>query len=577
MAFVDSFDFKIESISDIRRLKHNNNRVGENWPVVYVLNNKNKAYIGETVNAARRAEQHLANPDKKRLTEIRIISDSDFNKSVILDLESYLIKHMAADDKYKLLNGNNGIQDHDYYERSRYENEFKKIWEQLRKKGIVNNSIEDIENSELFKYSPYKSLGEEQLEAEREILAAFALHRNDDGGVRIIVRGGAGTGKTILAIYLMKLLSDINSKPVESPYIDDYLEDDTESIYASENLTGIEKIGIVFPQTSLRASIKDVFRKVNSLNPSMVLGAVNVVKDYLKTGKKYDLLIVDEGHRLKCRRPNGKGNLANNGTFKHYCEALGLDYNNASELDWLYMCSEHLIIFRDDWQTVRPSDMDADEFMAATTRNWNGALIQQFLSAQWRCQGGNDYIDYLKDIWNCKASKFRHIDNYDFKIYDDAGKMVEDIRRLNEEYGLCRTVAGYAWKWKSKKDKEAYDIIIDGNQYRWNSTMDNWINKKCSVSEIGCIHTVQGYDLNYVGVIIGEDVKYDPANNRIIADKNNYYDSLGKSGVSDDPEMLKEYLINIYRTLMTRGIRGTYVYVCDKELRKYMEQYIEKK
>ena len=89
MAFVDSFDFKIESISDIRRLKHNNNRVGENWPVVYVLNNKNKAYIGETVNAARRAEQHLANPDKKRLTEIRIISDSDFNKSVILDLESF--------------------------------------------------------------------------------------------------------------------------------------------------------------------------------------------------------------------------------------------------------------------------------------------------------------------------------------------------------------------------------------------------------------------------------------------------------------------------------------------------------
>ena len=83
MAYIDEFSFKIESVSDIRSLKHNNSKVGENWPVVYVLNNKKLAYVGETVNAARRAEQHLANPDKKKLTEIRIISDSDFNKSVI--------------------------------------------------------------------------------------------------------------------------------------------------------------------------------------------------------------------------------------------------------------------------------------------------------------------------------------------------------------------------------------------------------------------------------------------------------------------------------------------------------------
>ncbi|MBQ9074572.1 MAG: DUF2075 domain-containing protein, partial [Mogibacterium sp.] len=540
------------------------------------LNNKKTAYVGETVNAARRAEQHLANPDKKKLTEIRIISDSDFNKSVILDLESYLIKHMAADGKYTLLNGNNGIQDHDYYERSRYEDAFRAIWKQLKKKGVVDNTIEDIENSELFKYSPYKSLGTEQLEAEREILGAFAMHRNDEGGVRIIVRGGAGTGKTILAIYLMKLFSDISSKPDESPYIDDYLDEDTETVYAADNLSGIEKIGIVFPQSSLKASIKDVFRKVDSLKPKMVLGAVDVVKDYLKTKKKYDLLIVDEGHRLKCRRPGGKGNLANNGTFKKYCNELGLDYNNASELDWLTICSEHLIIFRDDWQTVRPSDMDADEFMSAIKRNWNGTLVEQYLLTQWRCNGGNEYIDYLKAIWSCKATRHLSIDNYDFKMYDDVDKMVEDIKKLNKEYGLCRSAAGYAWKWKSKKDKKAYDIIIDGNKYRWNSTLNNWIEKPYSINEIGCIHTVQGYDLNYVGVIIGEDVKYDPVNKRIIADKTNYYDTLGKSGVADDPEALKEYLVNIYRTLMTRGIRGTYVYVCDPELRKYMAKFIDK-
>ena len=97
MAYVDSFVFSKDSLDDIHRLRHEDNKVGENWPVVYVLNNDKTAYVGETVNAVRRAEQHLANKEKRRLTEIRIISDDDFNKSVILDLESYLIKHISAD------------------------------------------------------------------------------------------------------------------------------------------------------------------------------------------------------------------------------------------------------------------------------------------------------------------------------------------------------------------------------------------------------------------------------------------------------------------------------------------------
>ena len=151
MAFIDKFDFTVNSIGSIKSLRHNKNKVGENWPVVYVLNNDTEAYIGETVNVARRTEQHLGSSAKQKLTEIRIISDKDFNKSVVLDLESFLIKHMAADGKYRLLNGNNGIQDHDYYERSRYENEFRTIWNKLKKLGVVDRSIEDIENSELFK------------------------------------------------------------------------------------------------------------------------------------------------------------------------------------------------------------------------------------------------------------------------------------------------------------------------------------------------------------------------------------------------------------------------------------------
>ena len=573
MATIDSFNFDIASIDNIKGLRHYNTNVGENWPVVYVLNNNKDAYVGETVNAARRTEQHLGNSAKKNLTEIRIITDKDFNKSVVLDLESFLIRHMAADGKYHLLNGNNGIQDHDYYERSAYEDKFRLIWKKLRKLGIVDKPIEEIENSELFKYSPYKSLGPEQREAEMAILKAFEEHRYSEHGVKIIVRGGAGTGKTILAIYLMKLFADINNKGEESEP-DDYIDEDIEYVYAAERIGGLDKIGIVFPQKSLRSSLKDVFRGIKSLDPSMVLDTTDVVNNYIKTGQKYDLLIVDEAHRLKCRN---KGHLSFYGRFDECNRLLGLDKMTGTELDWIYKCSRNQIIFRDDLQTIRPCDIDAEDFREITEKRYPGAVVEQALNTQWRCLGGNGYIDYIKKILSGTATKKVEIKNYDFRMYDDVGRMVEDIKKLNEKYNLCRTAAGYAWKWVTKNDKKAYDIVIGKNKFRWNSTYDNWIQTKNSVNEIGCIHTVQGYDLNYLGVIIGEDIKYDPVTGKIYADKNCYFDQQGKSGVANDPEALREYLINIYITLMTRGIRGTYVYVCNKELRDYMSQFIDKK
>ena len=571
MAFIDKFKFEISAVGDIRSLRHYNSKVGENWPVVYVLNNDTEAYVGETVNVARRTEQHLGNAAKQNLTEIRIISDKDFNKSVVLDLESFLIKHMAADGKYKLINGNNGIQDHDYYERSRYEDEFKDIWRKLRKLGVVNRTIEDIENSELFKYSPYKSLGPEQVDAEMEILKAFEEHRHDKNGVSIIVRGGAGTGKTILAIYLMKLFADINAKDFLENEPDDYLDEDLEFVYAADRIDGIAKIGIVFPQKSLRTSLKDVFKGIKGLSPDMVLDTTDVVNYFTETGEKYDLLIVDEAHRLKCRN---KGHLSFYGRFDECNRKLGLDKMKGTELDWIYKCSTHQIIFRDDLQTIRPCDIDEEDFREIVEKRYPKTVVEQALETQWRCRGGNDYISYLKKILSCELVERKTIENYDFKLYNDVGRMIEDIKKLNDEFGLCRTAAGYAWRWVTKKDKKAYDIVIGDNKYRWNSTYDNWITTPNAVNEIGCIHTVQGYDLNYLGVIIGEDIKFDTVTGRIYADKDCYFDQQGKSGVANDPEALREYLTNIYLTLMTRGIRGTYVYVCDPALREYMSQFI---
>lgn len=132
-------------------------------------------------------------------------------------------------------------------------------------------------------------------------------------------------------------------------------------------------------------------------------------------------------------------------------------------------------------------------------------------------------------------------------------------------------VAGYAWPWKSKKDKNAYDIEIQGQWYRWNSTNQDWVNSSKALEEIGCIHTIQGYDLNYVGVIIGNEIAYRNGQIEIYVEK--YFDKYGKQTV-DNVEILKVYILNIYKTLLTRGIRGTYVYICDNALREYFKQFI---
>lgn len=111
---------------------------------------------------------------------------------------------------------------------------------------------------------------------------------------------------------------------------------------------------------------------------------------------------------------------------------------------------------------------------------------------------------------------------------------------------------------------------MDGLKLIWNSTAKGWVNSPNAINEIGCIHTVQGYDLNYVGVIIGPEFSYDFNNNKFIVNKDRYFDSNGRKGISDELE-LEGYIKNIYKTLLTRGIEGTYLYIVDDNLRKHFK------
>ena len=182
---------------------------------------------------------------------------------------------------------------------------------------------------------------------------------------------------------------------------------------------------------------------------------------------------------------------------------------------------------------------------------------------------------------------FEKIENYDFMIFDDVNLMVETVRKKDKEHGLSKTVAGFAWDWRTKQKRKPkdnmdcydmlvkageYDILIENNRYIWNLTNEDWVTRKDSHCTIGCIHTSQGYDMNYVGVIFGEEIDYDFETKSIVIDLEKYKDKKVKAGTEES--VLKELIVNTYTTILARGIKGCYVYACNPNLRKYLKQYI---
>lgn len=572
MINVETYKFDAKVVEKLE-----NTRFGNKWPIVYIINNDNEAYIGETVNAYIRASQHLDNPKRQMLNLINIISSEKFNKSVILDLEAFLIKYMAADNKFKLQNGNGGLQNHNYYQKELYESKFKDIWNKLKEKGIVQNDLLVIENSDLFKYSPYKSLTDDQYEIVTDILKTLADDVKNNQESTFVVHGGAGTGKTILGVYLVKLLMEVkeNNINIEDESIDDNIQE-VLKIYDSINKL---KIGLVIPMDNLRKTLKNVFKNVSGLNPKMVLSP----NDVAKNSEKYDLLIVDESHRLRKRK-----NLTQYAAFDKNNKKFNLD-NKGTELDWIRLQSKYQIFLYDEEQSIKPTDIDKERFKEIEAEENTHKYI---LKTQLRCLlGGDQYIQYVKEIFsNNPPEERKSFGQYEFKMFDDVDEMVNNIKSKNNVYGLCRNVAGYAWKWNSKgkklpmhitkkevkemKDNNLYDIDIDGHKYIWNSQPVDWINSENSINEIGSIHTTQGFDLNYTGLIIGNELKYDDVNHKLIVDRKNYFDTKGKADTSD--EELLEYILHIYQTMCTRGMRGTYLYICDPKLREYLSKYVDK-
>jgi len=544
-----------------------------NWPVVYVLDSAAEVYVGESLNAEGRLRQHLDSPEKSRLERVRVVLDDTFNKSACLDLESFLLRMLSGEGRLQVLNHNAGITDADYFDRDSYRRTFDEVFEVLRtEEHLFQRTLPEIINSDLFKLSPFKALNHDQAIAVEDILEGLFADLESGERSTVAVQGDPGTGKTVVAIYLMKLLQDIRRHDPEEPLDSDSVFSDFFTPGHRELLSTL-RIGLVVPQQSLRGSIARVFTLTPGLSKDLVLTPFEVGK----SAEPFDLLLVDEAHRLSQRANQPSGPL--NKTFADINRTLfGEDALEYTQLDWIRAQSRHVILMLDTAQTVRPMDLPAAVTRTLLAEASADSRVYP-LRSQMRVAADKDYVGYVRSVLSDDPPPQREdFGGYDLRFFDDVHELRRELLLREQEHGLARLVAGYAWKWITKKQKDAFDIEIDGLALRWNQTQRDWINSPGAIDDVGSIHTVQGYDLNFAGVIIGRDLRFDPVAQRIVFDRSNYHDTKGrennpKLGITYSDEDLLAYVRNIYTVLLTRGIRGTYVYVCDDALREHLRRY----
>lgn len=370
-----------------------------------------------------------------------------------------------------------------------------------------------------------------------EILKTSIQCMNDHKKRTVIVKGGPGTGKTVVAINLLAKLTN-------EGYFVQYTSKNSapRNVYAKK-LTGHKK-----------SSINNMFKGSGSY--------VDAEKDIV------DVLICDEAHRL-----NDKSGMFHN-----------LGENQIKEIINASLCS---VFFIDESQRVTLSDIGTVAEIEKWAEEEGSEISEMELVSQFRCNGSDGYLAWLDEVLEIRETAnfdMKDVD-YDIRIVDSPSEVRELIVERNRARNCSRMLAGYCWNWlkDGQNDTNVHDIKIADFEMSWNlGNTSTFAIDEDSVNEIGCIHTSQGLEFDYAGVIIGDDMRYE--NGHIVTDftkraKTDQSLKGIKKLYKENPEFaLKEadvIIKNTYRTLMTRGMKGCYVYCTDKNLADYLRERLE--
>lgn len=368
---------------------------------------------------------------------------------------------------------------------------------------------------------------------------ALALAQRAATGTKqvLIVEGGPGTGKSVVAVNLLVALTN---KELVAQYV-------------TRNSA---------PRLVYEAKLAGTMRRTRIANLFSGSGSYHDAEP-----NTYDCLLVDEAHRLSLK-------------------SGWLDSKGENQVKELINSAKLAVFFIDEDQKVTLKDIGEKDEIRRWAKKHTAKVTELKLESQFRCNGSDGYLAWLDNALQVGRTANELLDpaDYDFKVVDDPAQLHALIREKNRPNNKARVVAGYCWKWISKANPALKDIVIGGYQARWNLNDDGqtWIIQPDSVSEVGCIHTCQGLELDYVGVIVGPDlivrdgeVVTTPAA-RASTDKSVHgWKALHKADPEAAGKRLDLLIKNTYRTLMTRGQKGCYVYFTDKETAEYFKTLLQ--
>lgn len=548
-----------------------------NFPIVYIHNWKNKedyeVYVGESNNIFQRTKQHYSkmtaedewqNNLSDGKANLYIIGHEHFNKSMTLDIENRLIHYlMSAESIKKVHNGRSNPQNR-YYPIEELNYIFTKIWRKLRKDNKEIFPLETtIKDSAIFKASPLHKLTEEQQKAKELIIEkVIKALKNDERGQLIFIEGEAGTGKTVLN---SSTFYELFCRYEEAKNNNEDLIDETSNCFLLVNHD--EQI-TVYNQIADKLGLTDKYGQV-------VYKPTSFINKY-SVDNPVDVVFVDEAHLLLTQ---GKQS-----------------YRGNNQLEDILKRARVVVVMFDEDQILTTEQYWEDELLEKykNIAIKNGNYIK--LENQLRVHANEDVIEWINSF--TKKGIIRQLPadlgDYEIKIFDTPEELEEQIlkKSLKDETKLSRLIATYDWPYnsnkKSKKDFKYWEVKIGKWHKPWNRELEqdldrkqkreikklSWAEQPQTIKEVGSTFTIQGFDLNYSGVILGPSVKY--RNGHIVFDTNESYNEKATRNRTLSDGTSKKFgeklLKHEVRVLMTRGVNGLYIYACDDELREHLKK-----
>lgn len=546
------------------------------FPTVYVINATSakgkdfSVYVGETNDIQRRTIEHLGEDPKNREdfadfkksdnATMYIIGQEHFNKSMTLDIENRLMQYLTSVSKISKLNNRRFNEQNRYYDSDEFDELFDKIWAQLRQRNTdLFPDPEDLKTKAIFKSSPFNKLTDEQLMVKTNVITKIdqALQSTNklNEAKLILVEGEAGSGKTVLVSNIFYDLVHQNRLSKEDNLKVSLL------VNQSEQLKVYEEI------------LAKLFHKDQNVRIMKPASFINKTAPELKD----DIVIVDEAHLLLTQ---------NSQAYYGHGEKM-ID-------DILERARVVLAVF-DPNQILSIDSIIDEKYLKKIVKRTDGDLVK--LRNQMRIDASKETIDWIRTLIDDDVIlQIPEDSKYEIKIFDDPVKMQKEIKFKNQTQfnGISRMVATFDWKYSGGKEQlppnQKYWEVSEGNwKMPWNYEIKRrdqyekkhpnksvkysnlpWAEKDYTINEIGSLYTVQGFDLNYVGVVLGPSVKY--RNGKIIHD---YAESKNKKATNklhSQDSYADELLKNEFNVLMTRGVHGLYIYAVDLELREALKK-----